>query len=46
MIGTVREKNNETSEKSVESMDKVKGEKCMHNHHPSEPPGSAQEALY
>ena len=29
-----------------EPMDKIKGGECMHNHHPSEPPGAAHEALY
>lgn len=34
-------------EKNVEPIDKkVKREKCMHDHHPSEPPGAAHEALY
>jgi hypothetical protein len=33
-------------EKNVESMDKVKGAKCMHDYHPSKPPRAAHEALY
>lgn len=48
-VSTVRENMKRVGEcvEPVEPMGKkVKGKKCMHNHHPSEPPGTAHDPLY